>query len=711
MRSKKLTLLITLILLFLLWLTFDLGSLFTLENAKLQQNNLHHFITDKPIISGLSFFVVYIIITALSLPGAVILTLLGGALFGFGWGLVIVSFASTIGATIAFLFSRFLLRDWVQNRFGDRLDTINAGIEKEGTFYLFTLRLIPIFPFFIVNLVMGLTPFKVRDFYWVSQIGMLAGTAVYVNAGIQLAEIDSLSGILSLPLLASFALLGIFPLIAKRVISMLKTKKVYAEWTKPAQYDTNIVVIGAGSGGLVSAYIAAAVKAKVTLIEKHRMGGDCLNTGCVPSKALIRSAHAFRACQEAKQFGINNANISVDFAAIMSRIQQVITKIEPHDSVDRYRGLGVDCIQGEATILSPWEVEVNNQRIISKNIIIATGAKPLVPPIPGLDTIDYLTSDTVWGLRQQPQRLLVLGGGPIGCELAQSFSLLGSDVTLVEMAEQILIREDPEAAALVAKQMQKDSVQLLTNHKASRFGHDDKGQFVELNHNGNTRIIYFDNVLLALGRSANVDGIGLEKLGIELTDRKTIMVNDYLQTKYPNIYAVGDVCGPYQFTHAAAHQAWYAAVNGLFGALKKFKVDYRVMPAATYTTPELASVGISIQQAKERGIEVDVICFDLDDLDRAITDGEDVGFIKVITPKGKDKILGVTIVGHRAGELLAEFTLAMTHGLGLNKILSTIHPYPTMSEAVKYTAGAWKKANAPQGVLRYLKRYHAWRRS
>lgn len=717
MNRKKIILLGTIFTLIGLWFAFDLSQYFTLEQAKAYQLSLHDTIITQPVLSSLIYFVLYIVVTALSLPGAVIMTLLGAALFGFWWSLLLISFASSIGATLAFLFSRYILHDWVQRRFGHRLSAVNAGIKKEGPFYLFSLRLIPIFPFFLVNLLMGLTPISTRMFYLVSQVGMLAGTIVYINAGTQLGQIDTLSGVISIPVLISLALLGIFPFMAKAIMGIINQRRVYANWTKPTTFDQNMVVIGAGAGGLVSAYIAAAVKAKVTLIERHKMGGDCLNTGCVPSKAIIRAAHSMSEIANAKEFGITTGDATVDFSKVMARVQHVIKKIEPHDSVERYTALGVNCISGDATVLSPWEVEVNGQRITTRNIVIATGARPLVPAIPGLESVNYLTSDSIWNLTEQPKRLLVLGGGPIGCELAQSFCRLGSQVTLVEMAEQLLSREDQDAAEVVQASMAKDGVDIKLGHKAVRFestinasGH--RVHNVYLEHLAGAQVcVEFDAVLLALGRVANVQGFGLESLGINTTARGTVEVNAYLQTKYPNIYAVGDVAGPFQLTHAAAHQAWYAAVNGLFGQFKKFKADYSVLPAATYTSPELARVGINEKEAKQQGIDFDIVTYGIDDLDRAITDGTDEGFIKVITPKGKDKILGVTIVGHNAGDLLAEFTLAMRHGLGLNKILGTVHPYPTMSEAAKYAAGVWKKANAPQGLLALVEKYHRWMRS
>ncbi|HIF9191369.1 TPA: dihydrolipoyl dehydrogenase [Photobacterium damselae] len=699
-----------------IWLYFDLSQYFTLEQAKAQQLALQDTIQTHPVWASLVFFFAYVAVTALSLPGAAIMTLLGAALFGFWWSLVLVSFASTIGATLAFLFSRFILRDWVQTKFGSRLSAINDGVKNQGSFYLLSLRLIPVFPFFLINLLMGLTPIRAKQFFFVSQLGMLPGTAVYVNAGTQLGEINTLSGIISLPVLISLALLGLFPLIAKAVMNQIQARKIYQKWQKPTSFDQNMVVIGAGSGGLVSAYIAAAVKAEVTLIEKHKMGGDCLNTGCVPSKALIRAAHNMVEIQRAAEFGVSTGPIAIDFKQVMTRVQKVISKIEPHDSIERYRSLGVNCITGEAIIRSPWEVEVDGKIITTKNIVIATGARPLVPNIPGLQSVNYLTSDTVWSLQEQPQKLLVLGGGPIGCELAQSFARLGTKVTLVEMAPQLLIREDSDAAKLVQDSLIADGVEIKLEHKAMRFESivDANGKtmgkvYLDF-HNEQQVTVEFDAVLLALGRVANVQGFGLEELGITTTARGTVEVNDYLQTQYPNIYAVGDVVGPYQLTHAASHQAWYAAVNGLFGQFKRFKADYSVMPAATYTSPEVARVGLNEKEATAQGIEFDVVTYGIDDLDRAITDGEDHGFIKVITPKGKDTILGATIVGENAGDLLAEFTLAMRHNLGLNKILATVHPYPTMSEAVKYTAGVWKRNNAPEKLLEWVAKYHRWMR-
>ncbi len=693
---------------------FDLGSYLTLDALKASQLSFAAGYAESPWLVAGIYFLIYIAVTALSLPGAVVMTLAGGALFGLWTGLLLVSFASSIGATLAFLASRFLLRDWVQSRFGSRLAAINAGMAKDGAFYLFTLRLVPVFPFFIINLVMGLTSIKTRTFYWVSQVGMLAGTAVYVNAGTQLAQLEGLSGILSPGLLGSFVLLGIFPLLAKKGVAIVQARKVYAGWKKPARFERNLVVIGAGAGGLVTAYIAAAVKAKVTLIEGHKMGGDCLNYGCVPSKALIRSARFMKTVREAASLGIANARADADFGQIMARVHNVVRQVEPHDSVDRYSKLGVEVIQGHARITSPWTVEVTTaqgtQSLSARAIVIATGAAPVIPKIPGIESVQHVTSDSIWSLTEKPKRLLVLGGGPIGCELAQAFAGIGCQVTLLARSG-IMGKEDADAVALVEAGLAADGVQLLKGLDTVRCEIVEAEQRLIVSKDGAEQALAFDVLLCATGRKARVSGFGLEELGIPLAKAGTIEVNDYLQTRYPNIYACGDVAGPYQFTHTAAHQAWYAAVNALFAGIKSFKADYRVIPWVTFTSPEVARVGLSENEAKARGITYEVTRYGLDDLDRAIADGAAHGFVKVLTPPGKDTILGATIVGEHAGELLAEFTLAMKHGLGLNKILGTIHPYPTWSEAAKYAAGEWKRAHAPKAALVWLQRLHAWRRA
>jgi pyruvate/2-oxoglutarate dehydrogenase complex dihydrolipoamide dehydrogenase (E3) component/uncharacterized membrane protein YdjX (TVP38/TMEM64 family) len=682
----------------------------TLEQLRAHQAGVQQYYASHPWQAALGYFLVYVIVTGLSLPGATVLTLFGGAVFGLLWATLIVSFASSIGATLAFLVSRLLLRDWVQARFGDRLKPVNDGVAREGAFYLFALRLVPVFPFFVINLVMGLTPIRAWTFYWVSQVGMLAGTVVYVYAGTQLSELR-----LSAGLVVAFTLLGLFPLAAKKALAALKARRVYAKWPKPPRFERNLVVIGAGSAGLVSAYIAAAVKAKVTIVEKQRMGGDCLNTGCVPSKALIKTARVLSTIRRAKEYGLKNAVAEFDFAEVMERVQRVIKTIEPHDSIERYTALGVECVQGEAKITSPWSVHISGndgtkRTLTTRSIVIAAGARPFVPPIPGIDKTGYLTSDTLWGMRELPRRLVVLGGGPIGCELAQAFARFGAQVTQVEMLPRLLMREDPEIAAMVEKRFREEGVDVRTGHRAKEFRVEDGHKVLICEREGRDLAIEFDALLVAVGRIANTAGYGLEELGIPVTKARTVETNEFLQTLYPNIYACGDVAGPFQFTHTAAHQAWYAAVNALFGSLKKFRADYSVIPWATFTDPEVARVGLNETEAKEKGIACEVSTYGIDDLDRAIADEEAHGVVKVLTAPGKDRILGVTIAGEHAGDLIAEFVAAMRHGIGLNRILGTIHVYPTLAEANKYAAGVWKKAHAPQRLLGYVEKFHAWMR-
>jgi dihydrolipoamide dehydrogenase len=707
---KKVGLIGIIISILVTFFAFDLGQFLTLEYIKEQQHQIDALYAENKFLTLASFFLLYILVTGASLPGATILTLAAGAVFGLLNALILVSFASSIGASLAFVISRYLFRETVEARFGSSLKAINDGIEKDGAFYLFALRLVPAFPFFVINLVMGLTPIKLKTFYWVSQLGMFAGTIVYVNAGTQLAQINSAAEILSAELIISFVLLAMLPFVGRVIVNQLKYRKALAGFVKPAKFDTNLVVVGSGSAGLVSAYIAAAVKAKVTLIEKHKMGGDCLYTGCVPSKAIIRSAKFISHIGRSQEFGIKKAEAEFDFSEVMERVHRIIEKIEPHDSVERYTGLGVDVIKGEARVVSPWSVEVNGQTINAKNIIIATGAQPFVPPIDGIDSVDYYTSENLWEMREKPQNLVVLGGGPIGCELTQAFARLGTSVTQVEMLSRILLREDPEVSEIVKTRFENEGINVLVNHRAKQVRQKDGKDYLVVEIEGQDREIEFDAIIVAVGRAARSSGFGLEELGVRLNPNKTIEVNEYLQTNIPTIYACGDVAGPYQFTHVAAHQAWYASVNSLFGGFKRFKADYSVIPWATFTEPEVARVGLNEIEAGEQNIAHEVTVYGIDDLDRAIVDSEDHGFVKVLTEPGKDRILGVTIVGEHAGDLIAEYVLAMKHGLGLNKILGTIHIYPTLSEANKYVAGNWKRAHAPQKLLAWIAKFHLWRR-
>jgi len=712
MSIKKVVLLVIFLSLITLFFVLDLQQIFNLEYFQTQRDDILAYKAENFWLSSLLYFVLYIIVAALSLPAAAILTIAGGAVFGLVWGLLMVSFASTIGATLAFLLSRTLLRDWVQARFGRYLKPINDGIERDGAFYLFTLRLIPAFPFFLVNVLMALTPISTLSFYVVSQLGMLFGTALYVNVGAELGMATSLPDIFNIGVIRAVVVLAIFPWLAKIMLRVLRNRKVLSPWkkNKPRHFDTNMVVIGAGSAGLVTAYIAALVKARVTLIEKHQMGGDCLNTGCVPSKALIRSASVNHLIKRASEFGLEDASARVNFSAVMKRIRQVIKTIEPHDSVTRYSELGVDCVQGEATITSPWTVQVGEQQISTRHIVIATGARPWVPPIPGLEKMDYLTSDSIWTLDTLPDRLLVMGGGPIGCELAQAFSRLGSKVTIVNRSDRILPREDVDVSEYISQRFKAEGIEIITSREVEGFTQAEGNRIAITSGAEGELHIPFDQLLVAVGRNANTEHFGLETLDVALNPNGTVKVNEYLQTNYPNIFACGDVAGPYQFTHMASFQAWFAAVNSLFGTFKKFRIHYNVVPWATFIDPEVARVGLNELEAEEKGIKVEVTRYGIDDLDRAIADSEAMGYVKVLTVPGKDKILGATIVGYHASELINEFILAMTHGLGLKKIMASIHIYPTLSESGKFAAGQWRKKNAPQWIMPYLEKFHRWRR-
>ena len=709
-KIKQILILLLLLGIFFTAKAYGVSEYLNFEYLKLQKESLLSTYNENQFLFISIYFLVYVISVAVSIPGATIFTLAAGAIFGVVLGTVLVSFASTLGATLSFLFSRYLLRDSVQKKFGSSMESINKGLEQDGTFYLLSLRLIPAFPFFLINLLMGLSRISAIQFFWVSQIGMLPGTLVYVNAGTQIATLNSTKDILSPTLLLSFVALGLLPLFAKIIVNKIKINKIYTNYNKPKFYDYNLVVLGAGAAGLVTSYIGATVKAKVALIEKHKMGGDCLNYGCVPSKAIIATAKKVHLTKKASEYGLKKVEIDFDFKDIMARVSGIIKKIEPNDSIERYSSMGVDCITGSGKILSPFEVEVNGKIITTKNIVVATGAGPLIPNIPGLKDVPYLTSETLWNLTTLPKNLLVIGGGPIGCELSQAFSRLGSKVTILDIADRILPKEDKDVSLFMETMLKEEGITILKSHKILEFINIYNKNSAVVEFNKEKKEIYFDYVLLSMGRKARVSGFGLEELGVKITNRGTIEVNEYLETNYPNIFACGDVAGPYQFTHTASHEAWYASVNALFGIFKKFKADYTVIPWTTFTDPEVSHVGLSEEDALSKNIQFDLTKYDIHELDRAITESENKGFVKILTSPGTDKILGVTIVGHNAGEIISEFVLAMKYKIGVNKILGTIHAYPTMAEANKFAAGNWKKARKPENLLKWVEKFHHWRR-
>ncbi len=494
------------------------------------------------------------------------------------------------------------------------------------------------------------------------------------------------------------------------------------KFKKPAKYDFNLIVIGAGSAGLVCSYLASALKAKVALVEKHKMGGDCLNTGCVPSKSLIRSAKILYLQSKAKELGFRSLSVDYTFQDIMDRVQNKIKKIEPHDSVERYKKLGVHCFSDTAEILSPYTVRIGDKTFNTRSIVVATGAQPLVFPIPGLNKISYLTSDNIWNLKTKPERLLVLGAGPIGCELAQCFQRLGSQVTLLDKAPRIVSLLDKEVSDILTSQFHKEKMNILTSHQLEKFSINNSGEKILTvkDQQGLQKEIPFDEVLIAFGRKARIKDFGLEKLNVKVTKQKTIQANLFMATNYPNIFVCGDVTGPFQFTHIAGYQAYYACINALFHPYncflppwiqkKFFKANYNIIPWALFTDPEVASAGLSKMRAKEKNIPYESTVYNFKELDRAITDSEEQGYIEVLTPPGKDKILGVSIVHSRASELISEFILAMTHNLNLSAILNSIHIYPTLNEGNKYVAGQWKKHHIPERSLKLLNKFHSWRR-
>lgn len=705
---KRLVLLIALIGFFAAFFFLGGPKLLSFQTLQAEAGALRALAEARPLLFAGGYFAVYLLVTGLSLPGAAVLTLAGGALFGFAEGLVLVSFASALGAVLACALARSLFRPLVSQRFQSQLAVINEGLARDGVFYLLSLRLVPVVPFFVVNLVFGLTRLPLRQFYWVSQLGMLPGTVVYVLAGTELGALTGPQDILSPPLLLALGALGLFPWLARGLLAVLARGRALRGFARPRRFDDNVIVIGGGSGGLIAALVAATARAEVTLVERDAMGGDCLNRGCVPSKALLSAAH-LAAAQRRGRAGVRSLGVEVNFAEVMEQVHSAIATIEPKDSAERYEGLGVKVLKGSATLVDPWTVEVNGARRTARAIILATGGEPLVPPIPGLEDCDPLTSDTLWQLTEAPERCLVLGAGPIGCELAQSLAALGSSVTLVDQASQVLPREDDAVGAVVAEALEAEGLSLRLGAKAEAFtpgGAPGSGTLTLAD--GET--LPFDRVLVAVGRRPVTEGLGLDALGVARLPNGALDVDETLRASIPTIYGCGDVVGPYQFTHMASDQAGVAALNALFRPLKAFKWTGAVVPWVTFTAPEVARVGLSEREAQEKSLAVTVTRVGYDDNDRAIAEGETAGFIQVLTPPGKDRILGVTIVGARAGELLAPWVLAMTHGLGLKKIMGTIHAYPTYAELNKAVASAWRKAHAPEKALDLLRHWHGlWR--
>ncbi len=697
---KKLLLAALMVALIAAYFLFDLGRYFSLSYLKESREQFAAFYADNTVLTIVIYMMAYIVVTALSLPGAAIMTLAAGAMFGFIAGVIVVSFASSIGATLACFVSRYLLRDWVNRKFGDRLAALNAGIEKEGAFYLFTLRLIPVFPFWLINLLMGLTGIRLFTFYWVSQIGMLAGTMVYVNAGRELGRLDSLSGILSPGLIISFALLGLFPIAVKKIMGRYRNR--YRKDDGPRadptvgenntgisanarggrmKYDYHIVIIGAGSAGLVVASGGASMGARVALIEEERMGGDCLNTGCVPSKSFLRSAHLAAQIRESGRFGLSARVERVDASRVMKRVHDVIREIAPHDSVERFTSLGVDVMAGRARLLDRHTVSLGDRTLTGKFIVIATGSRPAVPPIPGLADVPFLTNRNIFDIRRLPKKLIVLGGGPMGLELGQGFRHLGSEVAIIDMAPRLFPNDDAEVAPLMEAVLRGEGIGLELSATIKEVKKSGKGITVIIEKDGATRGINGSHLLVSLGRRPVTADMGLEETDIRLDAKGYIGVNRFLQTSVENIYACGDVVGPYQFTHMAGYQAGVVLRNIIL-PLYKSAVDYSAVPWTTYTRPEVAHVGHTESGARASGILTDTIKVELRENDRARTEGESEGFLKLVLGK-KGRVIGATMVGNRAGEIIPLASMAIRGGMKSTAFLGQIFSYPTQAEIFK----------------------------
>lgn len=710
MKASRLIILALLIAAVACFFIFDLGEYLTLESIKSHSGALHGQVQAHPWWARGTFFAVYVALTALSFPGTVVLTLLAGALFGLLEGTLLVSFASNVGAVMAMLISRFMLRDWIQKRFGTQIAAINKGLAREGTFYLVSLRLIPLVPFVLLNPALGLTRVGMWTFWWTTQLGMLPGNAIYVNAGQQLVQLQSLSGILSPSMISTLVLLAVFPLLATRLLTLYKARQAYRGWRRPKRFERNLVVIGGGTGGLATARIAASLKAQVSLFERQRLGGVAVHEGSVPARALSRSANLAHALHHGQPQGVRQQVEDADFAEVVGRVRRLADEAMGCPSAEHYTRLGVEVVMAEARLSSPWTVEVEGRTLASRAIVIATGSRPWVPPIPGLDAVEPLTCDTLWSLRERPERLLVLGNGAGACEFAQAFQRLGCQVTLASEREVLLEQEDAEAAQAVTAALNADGVELRLGLSPLRVevvegerrlicGARDEGELA----------LPFDRVLLALGQSADVEGLGLDALGLRCGDDGSLDVDEYLATRYPNIYAVGSVAGPYGAPHVAEHQAWYAAVNALFGGFRRFTVSERVIPHAVFTAPEIASVGLTEAEARALGVEFDVIRLNLSSLAGAVAEGAGEGFVKVLTEQGEDRILGVTIVGEQASETLAGFVVAMKHKLGLNKLAETVQLGATLGEASRVVAEAWRQQRRPTRAIGWAERFNRWR--
>lgn len=698
------------------------------------------------------FVGLYVVATVLFVPGS-LLTLGAGAVFGVALGSVCVSISATLGATAAFLVGRYLARDAIARKIEkhEKFATIDRAVADEGWKIVLLTRLSPVFPFTLLNYAFGLTRVKLSHYVLASWIGMIPGTVMYVYLGslvnVGAGHRQRTTGewvLYGVGLLATVTVTVFVTRLARRALAkkigstetVQSSKEIMSvpsapvlvrpadahnarlvsnvhppDWQNPSPAPCyNLVVIGAGTAGLVTAAGAAGLGAKVALVEKSLLGGDCLNVGCVPSKAVIRSGRAVFDAKEAGPFGVRVGKpVEIDFSAVMERMRKLRADLSPHDSAQRFANLGVDVFLGEARFASPDTVEVAGQTLRFKRAVIATGARAVEPPILGLAEAGYLTNETVFNLTQRPARLAVIGGGPIGCELAQAFQRLGSQVSLLHKNAHLLDREDMEAAALVQKAFIREGVALHLNATITRVERSAGGKLVYYEAQGKEETLAVDEILAGAGRAPNIEGLNLEAAGVRYDRRKGVLVNDCLQTSNPHIYGAGDVCLAWKFTHAADFSARIVIQNALF--LGRKKASTLTMPWCTYTDPEIAHVGLYERDARERGVEVDTYVREFKEVDRAVLDGEEDGFVKFHVKKGHDEILGATIVARHAGEMISEISVAMAARIGLGKLASVIHPYPTQAEALRQCGDAYNRTRLTPTVKKWMGRWLAWQRS
>jgi pyruvate/2-oxoglutarate dehydrogenase complex dihydrolipoamide dehydrogenase (E3) component/uncharacterized membrane protein YdjX (TVP38/TMEM64 family) len=693
------------------------------------------------------FTFIYIIAVVAALPGSA-LSIAAGALFGSVLGVILVSIGATVGASLAFLISRYFARESMVNWLGknERFQRLDRLTEEQGAAIVALTRLVPLFPFNLLNYGFGLTRVPFWTYVFWSWLCMLPGIILYVVGADAVAKVLA-QGKIPWYLVGAFLAVLIFLVIVVRYAKgRLGTSDKAApagkasnpadlpatpevspldeynqelvanvrpgDWINPEPAAVyNLVVIGAGTAGLVTAAGAAGLGAKVALVERHLMGGDCLNYGCVPSKAVIRSSRLCAELSRAGTLGIQTpAGVEVDFAAVMARMRRLRAGISEHDSARRFRDLGVDVFLGQARFTGRDSIEVGGKTLRFKKAVIATGGRAVHPNIPGLSEAGFLTNETVFSLTERPGRLLVMGGGPIGCEFAQAMQRLGCQVTLLHKYDRLMNREDPDAAKIVQKIFLKEGITLIYNAKPLRVDRGGTGKVVQYEHDGQAGVIEVDEILIGAGRAPNVEGLNLEAAGVAYEGGKGrgVVVNDKLQTANPNIYAAGDVCLPYQFTHLADASARIVIQNALFFGSKKLSA--LTIPWCTYTDPEVAHVGLSEQEAQKKKIAYQIFMKPLKEVDRAILDGEEEGFVKILVKAGSDKILGATIVASHAGEMISEVTCAMAGNVGLGALAGVIHPYPTQAEAIRATGDLYNRTRLTPFVKNLFTRFLAWRR-